>query len=79
MPKVPDASMVTRFNKVQATVNTDPTIKSRTFMAPIKQGYLSSQLQASDVGKSIIPSQSVLATPVWVSPNFKGRIFFNLK
>lgn len=45
-------------------------------MAPIKQGYLSAQLRASDVGQK---TQSVLATPVWVSPNFKGRIFFNLK
>ncbi len=76
MPKVPDASSFTRLNKVQATVNTDPEKKSRTFVAPIKQGYLSSILRASDVGQT---TQSVLATPVWVSPNFKGRIFFNLK
>ncbi len=76
MPKVPDASSFTRLNKVQATVNTDPVVKSRTFVAPIKEGYLSAQVRASDVGQK---TQSVLATPVWVSPNFKGRIFFNLK
>ena len=75
MPSVPDASMMTQFRRVNATVNSDPEKKSRTFVAPIKQGYLISQTRASEVTR--IRSTSVLALPTWLSPNFKGRIFAN--
>ena len=75
MPRIPDASSVTTFRRVNATVPTAPTIKSATFAAPIKQGYLSSVLLASQEGQSMRPRQSVLAIPPWRSPQFNGRIF----
>jgi hypothetical protein len=74
MPYVPDASSVIRFRRVNATTNTDPTIKSRTFVAPTKT-VLPAVTKASDVGKTISPTNTVLTTPRWVSPYFKGRIF----
>lgn len=74
MPYVPDASSVTRFHRVDATANADPTIKSRTFVAPLKT-VLGPLAKASDVGQEASPSNSVLRTPRWVSPYFKGRIF----
>jgi hypothetical protein len=67
--------MMTQFRRVNATVNSDPEKKSRTFVAPIKQGYLISQTRASEVTR--IRPTSVLALPRWLSPNFKGRIFAN--
>lgn len=73
MPSVPDASSMTTFRRVAATVPTDPTIKSRTFVAPIKQGYLSSIVRASEV-RRWIPG-TVLSLPSWKSPQFNGRIF----
>ena len=75
MPSIPDASMMTQFRRVNATINSDPEKKSRTFVAPIKQGYLISQTRASEVTRN--NSTSVLALPTWLSPNFKGRIFVN--
>ncbi len=77
MPRTPDASTVTTFRRVNATVPADPTIKSRTFVAPIKQGYLISTLRATQEAQSAIRSQSVLAIPAWKSPRFNGRFFVN--
>jgi hypothetical protein len=73
MPSVPDASMATRVLKAAATVNTDPVKKSRTFVAPLKQGYLGAQLRASEVQR-YIPG-TVLAIPVWTSPQFARKRF----
>lgn len=75
MPRTPDASSVTTFRRVQATIPADPTIKSRTFVAVQKDGYQSSILRATQEGQSAIRSDSVLAVPAWVSPQFKGRFF----
>jgi len=75
MPRTPDASTVTTFHRVQATVNSDPEKKSRTFVAPTKQGFLSATLRATEEGRSIKPPQTILGQPVWVSLAFKGRIF----
>lgn len=75
MPRVPDASSVTTFRRVQATVPTAPTIKSASFAAPIKDGFLSAVLLASQEGQSMRPRQTVLAIPAWKSPQFNGRIF----
>ena len=75
MPRTPDASTVTTFLRVQATVPTAPTKKSSSFDAPLKQGYLISTLRATQEGQSMVQSQSVLAIPRWVSPQFKGRFF----
>ena len=73
MPKVPDASMATSVARVRATVNDDPEKKSRTFVAPVKQGYLNSTLKAAETQRYV--SGSVLAVPVWKRPQFNGRFF----
>lgn len=73
MPYVPDASMATRVAKATATITADPEKKSRTFVAPIKQGYLSSQLRASEV-RRYIPG-TVLTLPVWTSPQAARKLF----
>lgn len=75
MPRTPDASSVTTFVRVNATVPQDPTKKSRTFAAPIKQGFLSATLRSTQEGQSIVSSQSVLRLPAWKSPQFNGRFF----
>ena len=75
MPKTPDASFVTQFRRVNATVPTDPVKKSRTFLAPTKQGYLSAVLRSTDEARSIVFGQSVLSIPPWKSPQFNGRFF----
>jgi hypothetical protein len=75
MPRTPDASLATAFVRVNATVPTAPEKKSRTFEAPLKQGYLSATLRSTQEGQSMIRSQSVLAIPQWVSPQFNGRFF----
>ena len=77
MPRVPDASAMTQFRRVNATVNPDPTKKSASYDAPLRQGYLISEVRASEVTRN--RPTSVLRLPMWKSPNFKGRIFFNLK
>lgn len=75
MPHTPDASFVTQFRRVNATVPNDPVKKSRTFEAPLKQGYLSAVLRSTQEGQTIVKSQSVLAIPQWKSPQFNGRFF----
>ncbi len=65
--------MVTRVKKAAATVTPDPTIKSRTFVAPLKQGYQASQLRASEPQR-YIPG-TVLALPVWTSPQAARKLF----
>lgn len=75
MPRTPDASFVTQFVRVNATVPNDPEKKSRTFVAPIKQGYQSAILRATQEGQEMVFSQSVLSLPQWKSPQFNGRFF----
>ena len=75
MPRTPDASAVTTFRRVNATVNTDPTIKTASFTAPIKQGYLIATTRSTQEAQSISFSRSVLSIPPWKSPQFKGRFF----
>ena len=75
MPRTPDASMATTFVRVNATVPTAPTKKSASFDAPIKQGYLSAVLRATQEGQSMVRSQSVLSVPAWKTPQFNGRFF----
>ncbi len=65
--------MVTRVVKAAATVTPDPTIKSRTFVAPLKQGYQASQLRASETQR-YIPG-TVLALPIWESPQAGRKLF----
>lgn len=73
MPRVSDASQMTEFRRVRATVNTDPVKKARTFVAPLKQGYLTSTIQASEVRR--YAPNTVLAVAAWKTPQFNGRFF----
>ena len=75
MPRTPDASSVTTFRRVNATVNTDPEKKSASFAAPIKQGFLIATTRSTQEAQSISLGQSVLGIPAWKSPQFKGRFF----
>lgn len=65
--------MATRVVKAAATITPDPTIKSRTFVAPLKQGYQASQLRASETQR-YIPG-TVLALPAWTSPQAGRKLF----
>jgi hypothetical protein len=65
--------MATRVVKAAATVTTDPTVKSRTFVAPTKGGYQGAQLRASEVQRYI--SGTVLALPRWTSPQAGRKLF----
>jgi len=58
--------MATRVVKAAATITADPTIKSRTFVAPQKGGYQAAQLKASDVQR--YRPGTVLSAVAW-----KGR------
>lgn len=75
MPRTPDASAVTTFRRVNATVNTDPTKKTASFTAPIKDGYLIATTRSTQEAQSISWSRSVLGIPPWKSPQFNGRFF----
>lgn len=70
MPRTPDASTVTRFRRVNATTTTDPVKKSRTFVAPLRDGIQTSIIRSSQEGQTISPSTSTLSAPSW-----KGRQF----
>lgn len=72
MPSVPDASMMTRVRRVNATSLADPEKKSRTFVAPEKK-IVGSETKASEVTRQT--PLSVLRLPRWTSPQFNGRIF----
>ena len=75
MPRTPDASSVTTFRRVNATVTTDPVKKSASFSAPLKQGLLIATTRSTQEAQSISRGQSVLGIPAWKSPQFKGRFF----
>ena len=75
MPRTPDASMVTSYRRVNATVTTDPVIKSRTFVAPLKGGVLIATTRSTQEAATISASRSVLSIPAWKSPQFNGRFF----
>lgn len=72
MPAVPDASMMTRVRRINATITTDPEKKSRTFVAPDKKS-IGAEIRAAEVTR--IRPTSVLQLPRWISPQFNGRIF----
>jgi len=65
--------MVTRVIKSAATVTADPEKKSRTFVAPLKQGYQAAQLRASEPQRYI--AGTVLALPTWISPQAGRKLF----
>ena len=68
--------MVTQFRRANATITPDPEKKSRTYVAPIRDGFLISQTRASETTRW--QSNSVLALPFWKSlPFYSGRVFVN--
>lgn len=73
MPKVPDASMVTTYARVRATVNPDPEKKSRTFVAGMESGYLNSLVRASETQR--YAQGTVLQVASYRRPQFNGRFF----
>lgn len=73
MPRVPDASSVTTYARVRATVNPDPEKKSRTFLATTENSYLSSIVRASETQR--YAQGNVLSIPAWKTPQFNGRFF----
>lgn len=70
MPRVPDASSVTRFRAIQSSVVADPVKKSASYI-PSQPGLLT-PLRASTQGQGLFPGGTVLATPI-VSPYIHSR------
>lgn len=58
--------MATRVVKAKATINPDPAVKSRAFVAPLQGGYQAAQLRASEIVR--YTPGSFLSTVAW-----KGR------
>jgi hypothetical protein len=75
MPRIPDASSVTRFRAIQSSIVVDPSIKSASYL-PSQVGLLSS-LRSSTEGRGLFPGQSALATSIfrrYVNPRTQGFI-----
>ena len=75
MPKVPDASSVTRLRSLQSSVVADPVKRSASYVP--NQPALLYSLRASDVGKGVFPGRSVLSTPIarrYVNPRHQGYV-----
>lgn len=75
MPRVPDASSVTRLRAIQSSAVADPTKRSASYI-PAAPTLLYS-LRASDAGRGMFPAQSCLSNPVacgWVNPRHRGYI-----
>ena len=69
MPRVPDASSVTRLRALQSTI--DPTKKSASYV-PSQSGLVSSLLRVSAQGQGLFPGRSLLVTSV-VTPYVNSR------
>ncbi len=67
--------MATRVVKAAATITADPTIKSRTFVAPQKGGYQAAQLKASDVQR--YRPGTVLSAVAWKGRQRQGTRFLS--
>lgn len=75
MPRTPDASTVTTYRRVNATITADPVKKTASFSAPLKDGFLIATTRSTQEAQSISRSQSVLGISEWKSPQFNGRFF----
>lgn len=66
MPRVPDASSFTRFQKVAAqsisTAGKKPTASSVPSVSTVLKGVTAAVVKASEESKKISPSTSILAT-----------------
>lgn len=75
MPRVPDASSVTRLRAIQSSSVVDPVKRSASY-TPATPTLLYS-LRTSDAGRGMFPAQSYLSNPVacgWVNPRHRGFI-----
>ena len=75
MPRVPDASSVTRLRAVQSSAVSDPVKRSASFV-PAQPALLYS-LRSTDAGRGMFPGQTTLSNPVacgWVNPRHQGFI-----
>ena len=75
MPRVPDASSVTRLRAIQSSTVTDPVKRSASYVPA--QPRLLYSLRASDAGRGMFPSQSYLSNPIacgYVNPRHRGYI-----
>ena len=73
MPRVPDASSVTRLRAIQSSSVVDPVKRSASY-TPAAPTLLYS-LRASDAGRGMFPAQSYLSNPIacgWVNPRHQG-------
>jgi hypothetical protein len=73
MPRVPDASSVTRLRAIQSSSVVDPVKRSASY-TPAAPTLLYS-LRASDAGRGMFPAESYLSNPVacgWVNPRHQG-------
>jgi hypothetical protein len=65
MPRVPDASMMTRAIKAGASIPAAPVKKSSSFAAPAQGSYINAMLRTSEVQRYRVGS--LLANPTWKS------------
>jgi len=75
MPRVPDASSVTRLRAVQSSAVADPIKRSASYV-PAQPGLLYS-LRSTDAGSRMFPGQTTLSNPVacgWVNPRHQGLL-----
>lgn len=75
MPRVPDASSVTRLRALQSSAVADPTKRSASYI-PATPTLLYS-LRASDAGRGMFPGQTALSNPImcgYVNPREEGFI-----
>jgi hypothetical protein len=75
MPRIPDASSVTRLRAIQSAVVADPTRKSASYIP--SQPSLLFSLRSSDAGRGMFPAGSYLSTPIasgYVNPRHQGFV-----
>lgn len=75
MPRVPDASSVTRLRAITPATVPDPTKRSASFVP--SQTSLLSSLRTTTQGQAVYPAQSLLSTSVtrgYVNPRHQGYI-----
>lgn len=73
MPRVPDASSVTRLRAIQSATVPDPTKRSASFVP--SQTSLLPSLRTTTQGQAVYPGQSLLSTSVtrgYVNPRHQG-------
>lgn len=75
MPKVPDASSVTRLRAIYPATVPDPTKRSASYVP--SQTSLLSSLRTTTQGQAVYPAQSLLSTSVthrYVNPRHQGYV-----